>query len=374
MSTKHESSLLHNRLVPVVVAAVCTFFLAGPQPSWADPAASPTAGDHGRASVSRGSSHSGSSGGRASVSRSSGGGGRAAATRPSGGSGGGGRTAVHRPSGSSSRRGHGFHGHFGFNGRAFYPFFDFGFGFYRYPYYLAYGYPYGYPYGSPYGPYGYGYAGPRWYDYPASPSLGGVDLNIKPKKAQVYIDGQLIGKVGRFDGYPGVLWLEEGTYDLVIYEPGYQTLHQTVKVFPGAVIHLDQRMAEGVATPPEEIVPPPTAPASSPAPASGPSRRLAAVEPRSAPRDVPRDMDLRHDPGRIHLTVEPSDASVYLDGRFLGTGAELESLQAGLMVNPGDHLLSVVRPSFESEELTLEVAAGQDLEMVVQLRPSRGSL
>lgn len=340
----------------VLLVAACTVFLAGPIPASADPGPDP--GDQDRASVARGSSGSSSGGssgsqGRTSVSRSSGGGGGAARTRPGGGGGSGGRTTVNRPprSGSGHRPGYFpryFHG--------YYPYF--GFSYFRYPYYLGFRhYPFGY----------YGYPGVVWYDYQAYASMGGIDLNVRPKKAQVYVDGQRIGRVGRFDGYPSALWLEEGTYELVIYHPGYRTLHETVKVFSGVVIDFDAQMVPGEATPPEELVPPPTAP----------PEQVAEGEAsgwRTGPEEVPRrEMDLRHEPARLYLTVEPRDASVYLDGRFLGTGDELADLRSGLMVNPGEHQLSVVRPTFESEELTVDVAAGEELELAVRLRKTDGA-
>lgn len=333
-------------------------FLAGPMPASADPGLDPD--DQGRASVTRGSSGSSSSGssgsaGRTSVSRGSGGGGGAARTRPGGG-GGSGRTTVHRSPRSSSGHRPGYHPRY-FRGH--YP--HFGFSYFRYPFYLGFRhYPYSY----------YGYPGVVWYDYQAYASMGGIDLNVRPKKAQVYIDGQRIGRVGRFDGYPSALWLEEGTYELVIYHPGYRTVHETVKVFSGVVIDFDHHMVPGESTPPEELVPPPTAP---PPEQVAEGLRPQEVAPRDGRETAPREMDLRHEPARLYLTIEPRDASVYLDGRFLGTGDELADLRSGLMVNPGEHQLSVVRPTFESEELTVDVAAGEDLELAVRLRKSDGA-
>lgn len=332
---------LRNRWVVGLLAGACTILLGGL-------ATPPDASAQGRASVSKGSSSggSGSSQGRASVSRGSGGGsgGRATATRPRGGDGGSGTGTAVRST-SPPRGGHRGGHHHHFHPRYYYPSF-YGFSYFRYPYYL----------GLSYYPYHYG---PVWYDYPAYDSLGGIDLNVKPKRAEVYLDGQRIGEVRRFDGYPSMLWLEEGTYDLVIYEAGHETLHETIKIFPGVVIDFDARMEEGVATPPEEIVPPPSA---QPRPSEG-STAAAPPEGDGARQDV----DSSHQPARLHLTVEPADASVYLDGRFLGTGGELAELRSGLMVNAGVHQLSVVRPSYESEELTVEVDAGEDVELAVRL-------
>jgi len=370
----HESARRENRkstnsspylwLLPVLLLVASAIVLSAPAAAadsgtgggeldgeMALSAASTFAGQQGRAGATRGSSGGGatatrsggsSSGGRGTASRGTSGG-SAGRARPGGG-GGSGRVTVHRPPRTGG-------GHF--RGRFFFPRYHhyFGFSFFRYPYYYGYYIP----------SYYHGYPRVLWYDYPASASLGGLDLNIKPKKAEVYIDGQRIGRVGRFDGYPSVLWLEEGTYDLVVYHPEHQTLHQTVKVFAGLVIDIDERLVPGVPTPPEEIVPPPA-----PAPAYDEEERVARGREQAPP--PARELDLRHQPARLHLTIEPRDASVYLDGRFLGTGDELADLRSGLMVNAGEHQLSVVRPSYESEELTVDVAAGEDLELAIRLR------
>jgi hypothetical protein len=240
-------------------------------------------------------------------------------------------------SGRSSRR---FH-HFGFRHRHFpHTHFGFHYGYFGYPFY----------YSGHYGPYPYGYY-PRvaWYDYRYSENFGAVDLNVRPKKAEVYLNGQRIGQAGDFDGFPSELWLEEGSYDLVFYRPGYETLHRRVTIYPGLVIDLDEDMRPGEAVAPEEILPPPEAEAGE----DGVATRIGT------------------EPGRLHFAIEPVEASIYLDGRFLGTASELSALRAGLMVSPGKHLLAVVYPGFHQREVELEVGAGEDLDVDLDLERLR---
>lgn len=220
---------------------------------------------------------------------------------------------------------------------------------------------YGFPY-SYYGyPYHYGYPRVYWYNYRASADLGAVDVDVRPKGAKIYLDGQPIGNVGEFDGFPGYLWLEEGTYDLVFYKEGHETLHEVVTIYPGLVIQLEKGMTHGNPTPPEEIVPPPH---ERPREAYG-----ETYDPEAEPRER-RRVVVGTDPARLYFLVEPADASIYLDGRFLGTAEELADLRSGLMVNPGSHELTVLHPSFQEEKVDLEVVAGEDLEVEVHLRPA----
>ena len=78
-------------------------------------------------------------------------------------------------------------------------------------------------------------------------------------------------------------------------------------------------------------------------------------------------LDTRSEPGRLILRVAPSDASVYLDGKFLGTASELSRLHAGLLVDSGKHLLEVVRPGFEALEREFSVDPGEEQELSVDL-------
>lgn len=70
--------------------------------------------------------------------------------------------------------------------------------------------------------------------------------------------------------------------------------------------------------------------------------------------------------GRVDLSVEPAEASVYLDGRFVGTGSELAD---GLTVASGEHVVEVVLPGYEQETVRFEVSPGVASAVEVRLEP-----
>ena len=128
---------------------------------------------------------------------------------------------------------------------------------------------YGYRSGH-HGYYGYGYRNRPYYGHYGSYSpyngptsgvdgdvarqsgLGALDLNVRPKKqVEVYVDGQYVGVTGNFDGYPGYLWLEEGTHQLVFYSDGYNTVAREYTIHPGVVIDVSFRLAPGKSVRPE---------------------------------------------------------------------------------------------------------------------------
>lgn len=231
---------------------------------------------------------------------------------------------------------------------------------------------------------GWGWWGwsPYWYGAPwgytvvyPDPDLrhGALDTDLSPERAEVWVDGQRLGVADDFDGFPRYLWLEAGTYDVVFYLPGYETLARQVTIYAGQVIDVEDRLERGESIHPNDLGP------------KSHDRRDARLErdrerrrkaeerwsgddeswSRRSSRDAP--LDARGEPARVRLEVSPEDASVYLDGRFLGTGRDLARLRAGLLVDPGSHTLEVVRPGYAPARRTLEVEAGSDEEVEVEL-------
>ena len=99
----------------------------------------------------------------------------------------------------------------------------------------------------------YGYAHPP--DHDRGPNyMGALDLNVKPKSAQVYLNGRYIGRTDRFDGFPSYLWLREGVYQVTFYRQGYQTVVRELEIHPGLVIDVRFRLEPGASALPEEPI------------------------------------------------------------------------------------------------------------------------
>jgi hypothetical protein len=331
--------------------------------------------------LARGSHGGGSHGGSHGSAHS---GGSHGGSHPSGGFHGGG-----------SFHGGGFHGG-GFHGGSFHGggFHGGGFRGFFFPafwgsFYFGFPYPYGY-----YGPWGYygdgyyyndGYYGDGYYRG-RDTEQGALDLDLSPADTQVYVNGEYVGKVDDFDGWPTYLWLDPGTYDIVFYREGYKTLARQVTIYRGLVVDWDDKLEKGPSIRPEDLE------------TKTHERRDARIEqdremrdraehgvPQAPPplppsgnwRDRVRGERNRHEDGdyrdesrsaRLHLAVTPSDASVYLDGRFIGTGEDVARMSSGLMIDAGPHKLSVVRPGRHAEERQFEVKTGEPLDLSIDLK------
>ena len=119
---------------------------------------------------------------------------------------------------------------------------------YYYPYGFwgsNYGFGLGYLYYDPfwYGGYGYGgggYSSPGYYSsggYSQSyRDTGNLRLKIKPRDAQVFVDGYFVGVVDSFDGTFQRLMLDGGGHRVEIKADGYEPVEFEVLITPGETV------------------------------------------------------------------------------------------------------------------------------------------
>ena len=124
---------------------------------------------------------------------------------------------------------------------------------YTRPYYRPY-YGYGYPYYAPYfySSFYWGWGGFGWYPYWGYPypyypyygggyvpwydDLGALRIEIKPREAQVYVDGYFVGVIDSFDGAFQKLGIDAGGHRIQIKAPGYETISFEVLITPNETV------------------------------------------------------------------------------------------------------------------------------------------
>ncbi|MBI3491315.1 MAG: PEGA domain-containing protein, partial [Acidobacteria bacterium] len=96
--------------------------------------------------------------------------------------------------------------------------------------------------------------GPQWgpYPYPYPYRFADVDsavkIEVKPKEAEVYVDGYYAGIVDDFDGVFQRLRVPPGEHDIELYFDGYRTVHQKVYLTPDNTFKIKytmERLAAG---------------------------------------------------------------------------------------------------------------------------------
>lgn len=98
---------------------------------------------------------------------------------------------------------------------------------YGYGPYDYWGTGWGWPYGGSYYPYGGVYANA------ADIYTGFLRLKVRPREADVYIDGYFVGIVDDFDGFFQRVRLKEGPHTVELRHPGYEVLTLDVLIVPG---------------------------------------------------------------------------------------------------------------------------------------------
>jgi hypothetical protein len=238
------------------------------------------------------------------------------------------------------------------------------YGYYPYSnYHWNYGYywsPWYYPsYGGWYGGYGHygygpGYGGGYRRGYG---NAGSVRVMVEPRQTKVYVDDYYAGVADDFDGIFQRLNLSTGRHDISLRLDGYEThrvklyvpLDHTLKIKHEMVRGSSEKVSESTVGDPVD----------------------EARYSRDPDDDYENDRDHRDETrpdnrgerGTVRLDVTPSDASIYVDGVFRGTGQDLRRVT----LPEGTHRLEVVRPGYRTLERDIDVTAGEVEEVDVDL-------
>jgi hypothetical protein len=219
------------------------------------------------------------------------------------------------------------------------------------------GYPYGYPY---------------YYDNGAS-----IRIQVQPKFAQVYVDGNLAGTVDDFDGFFQSLPVPPGGHDITVYLEGYRSIVQRMYLSPGSHYRIKGVMEKLPAGEPNEPRP---QPAPLPRqlrpeyPGQEPRDVPEAVQPaepqlrepyppvvREAPAPVERDANPPLPPdsrfGQVAIRVQPGDAQVVIDGEVWQAPQGADRLVVNLRA--GTHRVEIRKEGFDPFVTAVEVKRGE---------------
>ena len=190
--------------------------------------------------------------------------------------------------------------------------------------------------------YGYGYAVPFWWGpwgpHPYSwytpffgrpPFVSSARLQVKPRNAEVYVDGHRAGVVDEFDGFFQRLDVPPGGHEVSVYLEGYKTFTQKVLFRPGATITIRHEMQ-------------PLAPG-----------ETAEPRPKAAERF-----------GTLAVRVKPADAVVVINGQEWTTEGDRPML---IELREGTHDVEVRKDGFATYRRSVRVRAGETVPLNVSL-------
>lgn len=232
--------------------------------------------------------------------------------------------------------------------------------------------------GGVYGPYS------PYRHYNVDPG-GSVKLEVKPKQAEVYVDGYYAGVVDDFDGIFQRLRIEPGEHELSLYLEGYRTVHQKVYLTPDNTFKLkyDMEKLGGGEQPeprPQPLYPPQSAgpggpggqqpyyPPTQQAPRGPMGRRAPAPQPLPPgardPRDArPSDASAY---GTLSVRIQPGSADVIVDGeKWRGPEGQERIF---IELPEGRHTVEVQKQGFRTYVTEIDVRRGETTPLNVSLR------
>ena len=234
--------------------------------------------------------------------------------------------------------------------------------------------------GPAWAPYPYPYPYPYYRDPGAA-----MRLEVKPKQAEVYVDGYYAGIVDNYDGVFQRLHVPPGEHQLTLYLDGYRTTTQKVYLTPDNTFKVKYTMERlGPGEQPEPRPQPPAPPAGAQPPYE------PGAQPPNAPipfppvrRGVPRAMPPNAPPpgfppaptapaptsaegyGTLAVRVQPTDADVLIDNQVWHA-----SDRNGVVVDvaEGRHAIEIRKPGYRTYVTEVDVHRGEMTPVNVSLR------
>ena len=239
-----------------------------------------------------------------------------------------------------------------------------------------------------YGPY---FCGPWWYYSWYGPDwyaggryrdgyepTGSLKFDVKPKRAEVYVDGRYAGLVDDFSGFFNELSVAPGGHTLVLWHEGFRSVTQQVYVQRGSTLRLKYEMVtiapgepqEPRPTPPPESLQPqprrlrmaPGEPGQPAAPAEPPSPRKPASPP---PAPMPPPVAASAEFGQLAIRVQPSGAQILIDGEAWQTTPGSERLIVHLPA--GAHQVEIRKDGYRTFKTDVQIRVGDTVPLNVSL-------
>ncbi len=204
-------------------------------------------------------------------------------------------------------------------------------------------------------------------------------LEVKPKEAEVFVDGYYAGIVDDFDGVFQRLRVPPGEHEITLYLDGYRTTRQKVYLEPDNTFKIKYTMERLGANEQPEPRPQPPNPPPMPqagAPQPGQPRPMPPMRrgPGSMPRVQPPPQNASDMPpqgsaagyGTLSIRVQPGDAEILIDGQPWRGPATNDRLIVD--VAEGRHSVDIRKSGYVGYVTEVQVRRGETMPLNVSLR------
>jgi hypothetical protein len=197
-----------------------------------------------------------------------------------------------------------------------------------------------------------------------------VRLEVKPKDAEVYVDGFYAGIVDDFNDWYERLYTAPGGHQITLFLDGYRTHTQQAYLTPDHTFKVKFQMeklapGEVAERPPAPPPPPPPDEQEGPRP-RGPYGRPGQPPTRNAPSDpsaLPPSAERAR--GTLELRLQPADAEVLVDGQsWQRSGADRVTID----LSEGNHSVQVRKSGYVGYLTDVDIRPGETATLDVNLR------
>jgi len=211
-----------------------------------------------------------------------------------------------------------------------------------------------------------------------------VRLEVKPREAEVYVDGYYSGIVDDFDGTFQRLRAAPGEHEIELYLDGYRSVRQKIYLTPDNTFKLKYAMEPLIAGQPMEprpqpLNPPPgpdagvPQPMPQPMPQPGMPPGRGPVDRRMPPQQAPYPPDNPRGGGQpssaygtLAIRVQPGDAEIVIDGETWRGPDSQDRLFVD--VAEGRHTVEIRKQGYRTYVTEVQVRYGESTPINVSLR------
>ncbi|GEM_PF-1589326 len=141
--------------------------------------------------------------------------------------------------------------------------------------------------------------------------LSAYDINIRPKDADIFLDGVYVGKADDFDGSPKFLVVKPGTHTITARKSGYKTYTVRVQIKRGEQININKHL-EYVGLNNQE-------------------QQTTPLEKKSVTEK--KGIFRKFKTVTVSFQVNDNSARIYFDNTFVGTIDEIKNLHKPLLID-----------------------------------------
>lgn len=189
-----------------------------------------------------------------------------------------------------------------------------------------------------------------------------IILHIQPDDAHVLLNGKFIGEAYEFSTLNSALKLSSLRNSIIVKKRGFVEEEIDLSEYQKSKIVISMALKRDRYFQPETVKTP--TPSAAP-PVKKETEKYKVVKEKKVPEEIseaPKVSDFIV----IELKVNPSESSIYLDGKFWGVSPK-EGTITNFSLEKGKHKIEIVKPGYKTEKRIVNVKTGKKIKLTIKM-------